>query len=140
MKFLKSRRKLKRVRMRGRKTFGWGSKKKRRNAGSRGGRGRAGMFGQKQVWRIKYSPQSVGKFGFKSLRQRALKPGLKAINLRDISRLAVQAEIDLTEFGFDKVLAGGQLDRPIVIKAKAFSKGAIKKIEAVGGRAIKLET
>jgi large subunit ribosomal protein L15 len=138
MKFAKERRKAKRVKMRGRKTAGWGSKKKRRNAGSRGGVGFCGMFDHKAVWRIKYDPNRIGKHGFKSLKKRAIKADIKAINLRDINRLTDKAEIDLTNFGFEKVLAGGTLTRPITIKAKAFSEKAIKKIEASGGKAVKI--
>lgn len=138
MRFAKSRPRVKRVKMRGRKTCGWGAKKKRRGGGSRGGKGFAGMFDQKRVWRIVHAPERIGKYGFKSLKQRNISPTLRAINLRDIAKLTDQAEIELAKFGYDKVLSAGNISKPVTIKAKAFSEAAVKKIEAAGGKAVKI--
>lgn len=45
--------------------------------------------------------------------------------------------LDVTEFGFFKVLGKGMIPKqPIIVKAKLFSKGAEKKIKAVGGACI----
>lgn len=45
--------------------------------------------------------------------------------------------LDVTEQGFFKVLGKGWLpDQPLIVKAKFFSKGAEKKIKAVGGACI----
>lgn len=45
--------------------------------------------------------------------------------------------LDVTERGYFKVLGKGALpDQPIIVKAKFFSKGAEKKIKAVGGACI----
>ena len=43
--------------------------------------------------------------------------------------------IDVTQFGYTKVLGKGMLppERPIVVKAKLISKVAEKKIKAAGG-------
>lgn len=45
--------------------------------------------------------------------------------------------LDITERGFFKVLGKGRLpNQPLIVKAKFFSKGAEKKIKAVGGACI----
>ncbi|RLG52367.1 MAG: hypothetical protein DRO00_05665 [Thermoproteota archaeon] len=45
-------------------------------------------------------------------------------------------EVDLAKAGYDKVLGMGRLSSPIIVKCKAFSESAIRKIEEVGGKAI----
>ncbi len=127
------------VKMRGSKTHGYGSKKKHRGSGSRGGRGGAGKFDQKKIFVMKYQPWRLEKKRFKSLRQKGKRPEIKAINLRDIEKLSDKDEINLAEFGYDKVLASGNIKRPLIIKAKSFSEFAIKKIEKTGGKAVKVE-
>jgi large subunit ribosomal protein L15 len=46
--------------------------------------------------------------------------------------------IDVTELGYNKVLATGSLDIPLVVKSPAFSETAIEKIEEAGGEAVEL--
>jgi large subunit ribosomal protein L15 len=123
-------------RMRGRKTHGWGCKKKHRGAGSRGGRGLSGSKNQRKFWIIKNKPGHFGKYGFKSLKTRKLKPSERAINLRDIARLAEGKEVDLKQLGYDRVLGTGSLDKPLTIKAGSFTKKAAEKIEKAGGKAV----
>ncbi len=120
---------------RGSRTCGWG--KNHRGAGSRGGRGKAGMLKHMKSWMLKYEPDHFGKKGFKV--PPAAKKELKAINLRDVDNLAKKLnkkEIDLSEFGYDKVLSKGELSQPLIIKAKKFSKKAKEKIEKAGGKAV----
>ena len=125
------------VKLRGSKTHGWGSKKKHRGAGSRGGRGFAGSKKQKKTWIMKYERNHLGKRGFKSLQQREIKPSIKAINIRDIpENLLKGTEIDLSKLGYDKLLGSGKLSKPIVFKAKAFSETSKEKITKAGGKAI----
>ena len=50
---------------RGSRTCGYGITKKHRGAGSRGGRGKAGLLKHKKTWMIKYDPDHFGKKGFK---------------------------------------------------------------------------
>jgi large subunit ribosomal protein L15 len=125
------------VKMRGSKTHGYGSKKKHRGAGSRGGRGYAGITKHKKIWLLKHDPEHLGKRGFKSLRQRKLIPKPKAINLRDLEKLiGNKKEINLKELGYDKVLGSGKIKKSLIIKAKSFSKKAIAKIEKAKGKAV----
>jgi large subunit ribosomal protein L15 len=127
------------VKQRGRKTHGWGSKKKHRGAGSRGGRGRAGITKHKKLF-FKKKGIEVGKRGHKSMKQRGLKPQVKSINLRDLEKLAQgKKEIILREFGYDKVLGSGSIKMPIKVIAKSFSVKAAEKIEGAKGQAIKDE-
>jgi large subunit ribosomal protein L15 len=45
-------------------------------------------------------------------------------------------EIDVTKFGFDKILGGGKITRIMNVKAYSFSEKAKEKIEAVGGKIV----
>jgi large subunit ribosomal protein L15 len=132
------RKRKKSVKMRARTTHGYGLRKKHRGAGSRGGRGMAGSKKHKKVWVIKNMPGHLGKSGFKSLSQRGISPGVKAINIRDMLRLAGKEKtIDLDKMGYDKLLGTGDIKHAITVKATAFTKLAAEKIEKAGGKIIK---
>jgi large subunit ribosomal protein L15 len=45
-------------------------------------------------------------------------------------------EIDVTLFGYNKILGGGKITRIMNVKAYSFSEKAIEKIEAVGGKIV----
>ena len=123
-------------RQRGNKTHGWGSKKKHRGAGSRGGRGRAGITKHKKLF-FKKRGISVGARGHTSMRKKGLKKEVKAISLRDLQRLSAgKKEIILREHGYDKVLGNGEIRAPIKVIAKSFSARAAEKIEAAKGTAV----
>ncbi len=128
---------------RGSRTYGWGSQKKHRGKGSKGGKGKAGMHKHKWTYTVKYEPEHFGKRGFK----RPIKNVVKAINLGEIEKLVsknpdvVKKEngsqiIDLTKLGYEKVLGKGKISKPYVIIAKKFSEKAKQKIEVVGGKVI----
>lgn len=121
--------------MRGKKTFGYGSKKKHRGSGSRGGRGMAGSFGHKKLMILKNNPEHFGKRGFKI--RNLVKP--KAIGLRDLEKLAEKTgnkKLKLEEFGYGKVIGTGNLSGPLEVEAIKFSAGAREKIEKAGGKCI----
>lgn len=125
------------LKKRGTRTCGQGSHKKHRGAGSRGGRGMAGLKKHKKSWMIRYEPNHFGKRGFK-IPPRAKKE-IKIITLRDIDTLAKKlnkTEINLSEFGYDKVLSTGKITQALTIKAKKFVEKAKQKIENAGGKAI----
>ena len=129
----------KRVKMRGSKTHGMGAKSIKNGSGNRGGVGRSGLFKHKKSWVFKYEPNRIGgKKGFSSKKKRGIIGHVKAINLRDIAKLAQKNEINLKDFGYDKVLASGELTQPLTITAKFFSEGATEKIEGAGGKAVKV--
>lgn len=139
------RKRKKSARQRGSGTHGWGSKKKHRGAGSRGGRGNAGQ-GKKakqkkpRIWK---NTKYLGKYGFK---RNVTKPEVKTINISDIekgigSKFDIKPKkgvyvIDLKKLGYDKLLGSGQVNEKFKITANKASKGAIKKVENAGGEVI----
>lgn len=87
------------------------------------------------------------KFGFKN----PTRVEYLAVNVCTIEKIA--AQFGITEVGVDdvkaagfagktdlvKVLGNGEISAAITVKANAFSKSAIAKIEAAGGKAVVIE-
>ena len=127
-----ARRQKKRKKYRGHTTHGWGSKKKHRGAGNRGGRGKAGTG--KRADQMKslvlklYKNTYFGKKGFK-LPQKVKKKE-RAINIKDLQD---SKEIDLTKLGYTKLLSAGKIDRAVKVTVDSCSKKAKEKIEKAGG-------
>jgi len=114
---------------RGRKDCG-GHKKKRRGAGNRGGRGGAGLSKHKYTWVVKNDPKHFSKPSMKPKRGKA-----SVINLSQIENIIIKegkTELDLSEY---KILGSGTITKPITVKALSFSKKALEKIKAAGGKA-----
>ena len=138
-------RKTKKIRkLRGSRSVGGGCTKKRRGAGHRGGRGQAGGNKHHWTWMVINDPKHFGKYGFKRPQKTIQK--FKPVNLgyidNEIETLLAdeiatkedgQIVLDVTELGYNKVLAKGSLSSAMTIKAPMFSKGAISKIEEAGG-------
>ncbi|MEM3412157.1 MAG: uL15 family ribosomal protein [archaeon] len=126
------RRKERKIRkLRGMRTAGRGNTKHGRGKGSHMGRGSA-QGGRNILHIYKYEPERISKIskvGFHSL----YKP-LKAINLKDLAKY--DNEVNILDLGYEKVLGGGKIDKPLIIKAKAFTAKAKEKIEKAGGKAI----
>lgn len=131
-----------------------GSKKNRkrvgRGPGSTGKTSGKGHKGQNSRAGGGVSPWFEG--GQTALKLRAPKRGFKSrnkevfdlINIRDLNRFSegdVLTPEELANSGLTggknpiKILGHGELERKITVKAHAFSKGAIKKIEDKGGKA-----
>ena len=126
---------------RGSMTHGWGSKKKHRGAGSRGGVGRAGITKHMRL-HFKKKGIQVGAKGHSTMKQKGLKKRVRSINLRELERLIPEKgkkEIILREFGYDKVIGTGNIKNPLKVIAKSFSARAVEKIEAAKGQALKDE-
>ena len=126
---------------------GYGSHKKHRGGGSRGGRGLAGLHKHKRMTSIKYMPEHFGKRGFK--RPQKVMRELRTINLKDldsrvdellkdkkIKKEKTGIKINLSELGYDKLLGSGRVKHKLIVEAKYFSKNAIKKLEGVKGKAV----
>jgi len=133
----------KRSRLRGRRTCGWGSRKKHRGKGSYGGKGMAGTgkkAGQKSTFVHRYYEQYLGKKGFHSLK----KEKLKEINIGDIikkiDRLIEEGKAKKTSEGIEinmegyKILSKGIASEKLIIKASSASEKSKEKIEKAGGR------
>jgi len=142
------RKRKKHSRFRGYRTY-HGSHKKQRGSGNRGGRGQAGLENHKKGYMQKYDPEHFGKHGFK--RHPSLVEDIRTINLKDLEqkidnlrekKLVAEEEgkikINLGKIGYDKLLGDGKITKPIIVEGKYFSKNAVKKLEQVGGKAVKI--
>jgi large subunit ribosomal protein L15 len=135
------------VKLRGSHTHGFGSKKKHRGSGNKGGYGMAGTgkrADQKKpsIWKERY----FGKRGFKSIKQ---KKGLllKATNIEFLNEKLssflekgiVKKEgdfykINLKDIGYNKLLSKGVPKFKYFIECEEATERAIKKIESAGGK------
>ena len=107
-----------------------------------GGRGLAGGFTHHRTYMDRYHPGYFGKLGMRHFHYtknphfRPIMNGAKLWTLVPESELnSKQAPVvDCTSKGFSKVLAKGQLpQKPIIVKAKFFSRRAEEKIKKAGG-------
>ncbi|MBI2046791.1 uL15 family ribosomal protein [Candidatus Pacearchaeota archaeon] len=134
----------KKSRIRGRKTCGWGARKKHRGKGSRGGKGMAGTGKRADQKKTLILRKGVEYFGSK--RKLLKKTFIDVINVGDINKNMDKylaegkakktndaIELDLKEL---KILGDGEVDKKIIIKAKAASKPAVEKIEKAGGKIV----
>ncbi len=123
----------KNTRFRGKTTYGYGSMKKHRGAGNRGGRGMAGSgkrADQRKTWILKhYGPEYFGKHGF--TRPPEVKKTPIIIN---IDELPNQDSINLTAGGYTKLLSRGVPQRKYHIIVPTCSQRAKEKIEKAGGK------
>ncbi len=134
----------KNTRQRGSKTHGWGSMKKHRGAGHRGGRGMAGTgkrgdAKKPSIWKDR---KYFGPTGFVSKRARKG----DAANIAYIeSRIATLVKrglarqesgffvINMADLGFARLLGKGSVKRKYRISCEHASPGAIEKIKKMGG-------
>lgn len=128
------------TRMRAKTTHGYGSMKKNRGAGNRGGRGMAGTgkrADQKKIEILKFKGKKYyGAYGFNRPQSKTKTP--KVINLSEINEKATKkgSEFIFDACKYDKVLGSGNITKKIKITSKAFSGLAKEKIEKAGGEAI----
>ncbi len=114
----------------GNRRWGAGNIKNNRGSGDRGGVGKAGRK-HKWTYIVKYAPDTIGKKGFARVKVR-----MKEVNLDYINeKFGNEKEVNL--YGY-KVLGGGNLSKPLIIKASDFSRIALEKIKKVGGEAVKV--
>ncbi|KAL1550820.1 Large ribosomal subunit protein uL15y [Salvia divinorum] len=111
-----------------------------------GGRGNAGGMHHHRILFDKYHPGYFGKVGmryFHRLRNKFHCPTVNVDKLLSMIPQEIRDKaskdnvplIDVTQFGYFKVLGKGLLpaDLPLVVKAKLVSKTAEKKIKEAGG-------
>ncbi|MBL7051637.1 MAG: uL15 family ribosomal protein [Nanoarchaeota archaeon] len=124
---------------RGFSSHGWGSKKKHRGSGNRGGKGNAGSGKRADTKK----PTLINLYGTVDLAKRGfVRPDAKkiiAINLRDV-RLMLEKnnvkELDLNKLGYSKLLGTGNLSQAVKITVKMASNSAIEKVKSAGGEVI----
>lgn len=129
-------------RQRGSRYCGWGQIGQHRQSGSRGGTGGAGKHKHLWIRTVIEEPEHFGHDSTKSMRQNRL---TRWINLRDINDLVSRfgstdehgkPMLDLRSMGYNKLLGGGTLQEPIVIKVAKVSATAKQKIELAGGEIV----
>ncbi len=146
MNAMTTNRRKKDTKFRGSHTHGWGSKKKHRGSGNRGGKGMAGTgkrADQKKpsIWQEEY----FGKHGFNRV---GAKPH-KCVNISYVDQniekwaktgIARNNEgsfaLNIADLGFDKLLGTGKIHRKIIITADYASAGAVDAVKAAGGEVV----
>lgn len=111
-----------------------------------GGRGNAGGQHHHRINMDKYHPGYFGKIGmrqFHVLRNREYTPTVNIDKLFNVAGEGVYEAaktgggkapvIDLVALGIFKLLGNGQINVPVIVKAKFFSRLAEKKIKEAGG-------
>ena len=134
-------------RMRGSVSFGHGRVGKHRK--HPGGRGNAGGLLHHRTLFDKYHPGYFGKVGMRVFHLKKNIYFRPCINLdkllslvpKDVLEQAKTVKdkaltIDVTKYGYYKVLGKGKLPLPIVVKAKYFSKEAEVRIKEAGGACV----
>lgn len=138
------------LKYRGRTTHGGGHRKKRRGAGSRGGRGRAGT-GKRAGHKKAGMPPQLGSRGFLPRRtvqtSRTINVGYftpervgKLLAAQKVQKEGAAIVVDLTAWGYTKLLATGTVALKLHITVASCSAQAAQKIEAAGGKVTTLNT
>jgi large subunit ribosomal protein L15 len=126
-------------RQRGSRFCGWGQIGQHRQSGSRGGIGGAGKHKHFWIRTVIEEPDHFGHDSTKPTRQNRLN---RWVNLREVNDLAFRfgttnehgkLVLDLRSIGYDKLLGGGTLVKPIVVRVAIVSATAKQKIELAGG-------
>lgn len=142
-----TRRHSKRSKIRGTRNCCWGSKKRHRGAGHRGGRGNAGsgkMGDCKSPIYVRIKDY-FGKHGFTSKSRSKVCPvnvGYLNDNLDSlIAEKMIEKKGDVyhingSKLGFTKLLSKGQVRKKMEITVDCSTEKAVSKIEAAGGKVI----
>ena len=132
--------------MRGRKTFGYGSRKKHRSKGSVGGKGMAGTGkrgdAKKSLILNLYGRAYYGKRGFRPPTQSIakeinidyLQEHIERFISQGIAKRDKEIHIDLEKAGYTKLLGRGQIREAFIIKIAACTQQAREKVEQHGGK------
>ena len=138
-------RRKKNTRQRAGTTHGWGSMKKHRGAGHRGGRGNAGSGKRGDAKKPSFwqDTRRYGKHGFTS---KAPMKGAE-VNVGHVSSAAERMardgliqkkgdtySVDLSELGIEKLLGTGVVDKKLELTVASASPKAIEKVEKAGGK------
>ncbi|MBY9000108.1 MAG: uL15 family ribosomal protein [Candidatus Heimdallarchaeota archaeon] len=129
----------------GYRTHGWGIVRTHRGSGMRGGVGKSGPKSRHWIQTIKGYRPPIGKHGFIRPRESIRRNNIinvshleaMVISLeRDsmITKKGAKYEVNLTELGYTKLLAQGEVNTAMNIVVAEASERAIKKIESAGGK------
>ncbi|MBN1761576.1 MAG: 50S ribosomal protein L15 [Methanomicrobia archaeon] len=130
-------------RIRGTRTCGGGSAKKRRGKGSKGGSGHAGAYSHHVVWSLKrgiIKGHNASKpYQYDSSDDTTINVGELEEMMGELLKAGKAEEkddgiyLDVQELGVQKILGKGNVTRKLILKAEKISKTAQEKIERVGG-------
>lgn len=113
-----------------------------------GGRGKCGAFKHMKSWFTKYHPDHIGKKGVRAMHYQKSRYYWKEMNTNWLWNLIPQEDfikyttgdiapvVDVTQYGYSKVVGETILERPIVVKARSFSQEAEEAIVKQGGQCI----
>lgn len=133
----------KNTRQRGSKTHGWGAMKKHRGAGNRGGVGNAGSGKRGDAKKPSFWKNNK-YFGVNGFKKKGAKISFNCINLDQLVNLAAKAgktELNLGDFGFNKLLGKGAITKAYTVTVDYASEKAVEKIQKAKGKinVLKLE-
>lgn len=130
---------------RGSRTHGWGIVRTHRKSGMRGGVGKAGAKSHHWIMTVKGLRPPIGKHGFKRPYARQKKD--KTINVSHIEAMLPSLindgiatkkgnvfQVNLSELGYKKLLAQGEISCPLNLIIEEASEKAIEKIKDAGGK------
>lgn len=134
------------VKFRGSHTHGWGSKKKHRGSGNRGGKGNAGTGkradqNKPSIWQEEY----FGKHGFThrgAVVHKAVNVEYLDQNIEKLVKLDVAKPqngsfaVNIANLGFDKLLGKGRATKKLVVTADYASSRAVEAVKEAGGEVI----
>lgn len=128
-------------RIRGTRTCGGGSHKKRRGKGSRGGVGNAGAHSHHVVRSLKRGIIKGIHISLQHNRhdEKVLNIGKLEEMLEDLIREGTAEEkaegiyLDVSEIGIQKILGKGKVTKKLMLTANAVTETAKAKIESAGG-------
>lgn len=128
-------------RIRGTRTCGGGSHKKRRGSGSRGGVGNAGAYSHHVVRSLKMGIIKGMHISHQHKRhdEGTLNIGILEEMLEELIREGKAEEkadgiyLDVTELGIEKILGKGKVTKKLMLTANAVTETAKGKIESAGG-------
>ncbi|MBI4151974.1 uL15 family ribosomal protein [Candidatus Woesearchaeota archaeon] len=130
-------------RYRGHSNHGGGARKKRRGAGSRGGRGMAGTGKRAGQKKAGMAPV-LGSHGFRPLRtvrpERIISVGYftpervsKLLSEGKATKEGQFVSIDLGKLGYTKLLGTGTTAQKLKLTVPTCSRGAAEKVKSTGG-------
>lgn len=116
-------------------THGWGSMKKNRGAGNRGGKGNAGSGKRGDAKKPSYWKDKK-KFGMHGFKKKGRVQKHITLNVSDVAALATKhgkTTLNLTELGFTKLLGSGKVTKAYTLTIDHASARAIEKINGAKG-------
>ncbi|MBI3036250.1 50S ribosomal protein L15 [Candidatus Woesearchaeota archaeon] len=134
------------VKQRGSHTHGWGSKKKHRGSGNRGGKGMAGTgkrgdAKKPSIWQEEY----FGKHGFvhkNATQVEAVNVEFIDQNIEKLVKLNAAKQqdgvfvVNIADLGFDKLLGKGKVTKKLRVTADYASAGAVEAVKSAGGEVV----